>query len=95
MNPKGLVPIITGDVRRLIQAEVSSAPDRSSEGGQYYMRRLLIALVSDTGGQDLIEYALLAGLISLAAVTAVINVGGGVNGVWGSVDTQMAAVPSP
>ena len=38
------------------------------------MRRLLITLVNDTGGQDLIEYALLSGLISLAAVTAVINV---------------------
>ena len=59
------------------------------------MRRLLITLVNDTGGQDLIEYALLSGLISLAAVTAVINVGGGVNSVWGGVDTQMAAVPSP
>ena len=59
------------------------------------MRRLLITLFSDTGGQDLIEYALLAGLISLMAVTAVINVGGGVNSVWGGVDTQMQAVPSP
>jgi Flp pilus assembly pilin Flp len=59
------------------------------------MRRLLITLVSDTGGQDLIEYALLAGLISLMAVTAVINVGGGVTVVWGGVDTQMQAVPSP
>ena len=59
------------------------------------MRRLLITLVSDTGGQDLIEYALLAGLISLMAVTAVINVWGGVEVVWGGVDTQMQAVPSP
>ena len=59
------------------------------------MRRLLITLVRDTGGQDLIEYALLAGLISLMAVTAVVNVGGGVNNVWGGVDTQMQAVPSP
>ena len=59
------------------------------------MRQMLITLFSDTGGQDLIEYALLAGLISLMAVTAVINVGGGVNSVWGGVDTQMQAVPSP
>jgi len=59
------------------------------------MRRLLIVLVSDTHGQDLIEYALLAGLISLMAVTAVINVGRGVNGVWGGVDTKMQAVPTP
>ena len=59
------------------------------------MRRLLITLVCDTGGQDLIEYALLAGLISLMAVTAVLNVGAGVNVVWGGVDTQMQAVPGP
>ena len=62
------------------------------------MRRLLSTLVSffyDTDGQDLIEYALLAGLISLMAVTAVVNVGGGVNTVWGGVDTQMQAVPTP
>lgn len=59
------------------------------------MRQLLLTLVSDTDGQDLIEYALLAGLISLAAVTAVLNVGGGVNTVWGGVDTQMQAVPTP
>ena len=59
------------------------------------MRRLLITLFTGSDGQDLIEYALLAGLISLMAVTAVLNVGGGVNGVWGGVDTQMQAVPSP
>ena len=59
------------------------------------MRRLLITFFSGSDGQDLIEYALLAGLISLMAVTAVLNVGGGVNGVWGGVDTQMQAVPSP
>jgi len=59
------------------------------------MRRLLITLFTGSDRQDLIEYALLAGLISLMAVTAVLNVGGGVNGVWGSVDTQMQAVPTP
>ena len=59
------------------------------------MRRLLITLFTRSDGQDLIKYALLAGLISLMAVTAVLNVGGGVNGVWGGVDTQMQAVPSP
>ena len=46
-------------------------------------------------GQDLIEYALLAGLVSLVAVTAVFNVGTGVNGIWVNVDSQMASVPTP
>ena len=57
------------------------------------MRRFIFAFGSDTRGQDLIEYALLAGFISLAAVTMIINVGTGVNGVWGNVDTQVQAIP--
>ncbi len=53
------------------------------------MKRFLV----DDGGQDLIEYALLAGLISLMAVTAILNVGTGVNDVWTGVDGSMAAIP--
>ena len=55
------------------------------------MKRLTIRLMRDERGQDLIEYALLASFISLVAVVAIINVGTGVNVVWGSVDTQMTA----
>ena len=54
-----------------------------------YMKRFLV----DDLGQDLIEYALLAGLISLMAVTAILNVGTGVNNVWTGVDDSMAAIP--
>ena len=46
-------------------------------------------------GQDLIEYALLAGLVSLVSVAAVVNVGIGVDGVWGGVEGRMSAVPTP
>ena len=80
---------------RLIQSGVGSVRESSPAEGNNHMRRLLITLFTRSDGQDLIEYALLAGLISLMAVTAVLNVGGGVNGVWGGVDTQMQAVPSP
>ena len=54
-----------------------------------YLKRFLV----DDGGQDLIEYALLAGLISLMAVTAILNIGTGVNDVWTGVDSSMAAIP--
>ena len=57
------------------------------------MRRLIIALAHDTGGQDLIKYALLAGFISLAAVTMILNVGTGVNGVWLGVESQVDDIP--
>ena len=51
--------------------------------------------LADECGQDLIEYSLLAGLISLVAVTTIINVGGGVNDVWVGVDGSMASIPAP
>ncbi len=44
-------------------------------------RKLMIeiaTLVKDDRGQDLIEYALLGGLISLVSLFAIINVGSGV-----------------
>ena len=50
-------------------------------------------LIRDEGGQDLIEYALLAGFLSFVAVAAIANVGAGVNTVYGSIDTQVQAIP--
>ena len=57
------------------------------------MRDLFLRLVGEDEGQDLIEYALLAGFISLVAVVAITNVGSGVNTVYGNVQTQVAAIP--
>ena len=56
------------------------------------MKRLMIKLVEDESGQDLIEYSLLAGLVSLACVTMVLNVGGGVGGVYDNLEIQAAAL---
>ena len=58
------------------------------------MKRLMARALCEESGQDLIEYALLAGFISLVAILAITNVGTGVNRVWGQVDTQMQAVPA-
>ena len=57
------------------------------------MTQLLCRLVHGDEGQDLIEYALLAGFISLVAVVAITNVGTGVNTVYGNVQEQVAAIP--
>ncbi len=57
------------------------------------MRHFIYQLVRDDEGQDLIEYALLAGFISLVAVVAITNVGTGVNTVYGNVQAQVAAIP--
>ena len=53
------------------------------------MKQLLISLVRDDQGQDLIEYALLAGLISLVCVLAITNVGTKVNGLFEDVATSI------
>jgi pilus assembly protein Flp/PilA len=47
------------------------------------------ALVRDDEGQDLIEYALLAGLISLVAVAAITTAGGHVNGIFGKIGEKL------
>lgn len=57
------------------------------------MKALLKQFVHDDQGQDLIEYALLAGFISLVAVTAITNVGQGINGVYTNINTQVASIP--
>ena len=57
------------------------------------MKNLFRCFVIGTEGQDLIEYALLAGFISLVAVTMITNVGVGVNGVYSNINGQVALIP--
>jgi pilus assembly protein Flp/PilA len=47
------------------------------------------ALVRDDNGQDLIEYALLAGLISLVAVAAITTAGTNVKSIFESIGTKL------
>jgi len=55
------------------------------------MTHLIQRLVREDDGQDLIEYALLAGFISLAAVLAIIAVGSALNTLYGNVESQLGA----
>ena len=57
------------------------------------MKNLFSKFVREESGQDLIEYALLAGFISLVAVVAITNVGTGVNKVYGNIQTQVEKIP--
>ena len=52
------------------------------------MKRFLM----DDSGQDLIEYALLAGFISLVAVAAITSVGTGINTVYGDITTEVGNI---
>lgn len=55
------------------------------------MKNVFLRLLNDTEGQDLIEYALLAALIALAAITAMTNLGGAINSKFNSVSTQLGS----
>ena len=46
------------------------------------MKRLMVRAFRDECGQDLIEYALLASSISVAAIGAILSVGAGVKDLW-------------
>lgn len=53
------------------------------------MKNLVLRFIADEEGQDLIEYALLAALIALAAITAMQNLGGAINSKFNSVSSQL------
>ncbi len=50
-------------------------------------------LMRNDEGQDLIEYALIAGLIALVCVVALTAAGGEVNTIWGNIVTALQTVP--
>jgi pilus assembly protein Flp/PilA len=51
------------------------------------------ALLRNDKGQDLIEYALLAGLIALVAVIAIGDAGTEVNEIWEDIVAALQNVP--
>jgi Flp pilus assembly pilin Flp len=46
--------------------------------------------LADEQGQDLIEYTLLVGFITLASASIFVSVGG-ISGIWGDASSQLAA----
>jgi len=58
------------------------------------MTDLMTRFVREDEGQDLIEYALLAGFISLAAVAAITAVGLALSALYTVVETKVKAAAS-
>jgi len=54
------------------------------------MKNLIVRFVREDEGQDLIEYALLAAFISLAAVLAIQGLGTAVNSVYNTISSTLA-----
>jgi pilus assembly protein Flp/PilA len=59
------------------------------------MKALLGRLVREDDGQDLIEYALLAAFIALAATVAMTALGGSISGFFQSVKTKLDDAATP
>ena len=59
------------------------------------MRHLIHGFLGDDRGQDLIEYALLCGFVTLGVVIAATNLGSAVNGIFSAVGHAVASVPGP
>ena len=57
------------------------------------MGRLLKRTLSDESGQDLIEYAMLAGFISLVAISLITNIGSVVNSWYEGYANTVATIP--
>lgn len=55
------------------------------------MKNLIVRFVREEEGQDLIEYALLAAFISLAAVLAIQGLGTAVNSVYNTISSTLGA----
>ena len=51
---------------------------------------LLRMMWQDDEGQDLVEYALIAGLVSIIAVVAITAAGGSIKTIWTSISTALA-----
>ena len=58
------------------------------------MKSMFNRFVREEAGQDLIEYALLAGLISLASVTAITALGTAIQGKFNGVGTAVSGAGS-
>lgn len=57
---------------------------------QYFIQRLGLA---DEEGQGMIEYVLIAGLISVVAIATIILVGGNVTNLWTAMQTALGTAP--
>jgi pilus assembly protein Flp/PilA len=70
---------------------------RSLEGQMNLTRLVEIALVKlakETRGQDLVEYALMAGFVAVAAGAVMPNVAGSLSTIFSNVSSVMAASAS-
>ena len=53
------------------------------------MRKLILRLVAEKSGQDLVEYTLLLAFVALASSALFIGAGGAIKGIWTTTNSIM------
>ena len=53
------------------------------------MKNLFVRFVREEAGQDLIEYGLLIGIITLACIVSIKSIGTTVSGFFSTLDTEL------
>ena len=56
------------------------------------MKRLIDRFINEDEGQNLVEYALLAGLVALVALVTLGQIGTDVNSVFGKIKAQLDTI---
>ena len=64
---------------------------RSIHPTEVVMKKYVLRLITETEGQDLIEYALLAALVALGAVAGMTALAGGINQKFTDVSTSLGS----
>jgi pilus assembly protein Flp/PilA len=70
-------------------AAAGSRSDQRTHIGDGTVKKLLTQLVRDEQGQDLIEYGLLIGIITVGAIAAIILIGPKVATYFSTLETQL------
>jgi len=58
------------------------------------MKQLLVGLIQQDAGQDLVEYTLLLAFVCLASAALFINSGQAIGGIWTQANTQLSQANS-
>jgi Flp pilus assembly pilin Flp len=58
------------------------------------MKKIMVSLLRDESGQDLIEYTLLMAFIALASAAIFISAGGSVTTIWSSANNNLSQAAS-
>jgi len=57
------------------------------------MKSLFVRFVREDAGQDLIEYGLLVGIITVGGIAMVIAIGTKVTNIWTNANTTIGTIP--